>query len=149
MAHSGDGPFIDMMGGSKYPKNEKDIYTILEKMSSHASFCLSGGTVDLLKDNTIGAVKTAIKEVVKDDADDYFVLVLSDANVHQYNITSKDIVTSIRSDSRVNAYMLFIGNISDQADRLLEGLPGNAFVCLDNSKLPRIIKSMFTSSMLK
>ena len=40
-------------------------------MSEHAKYCLSG-------DNTLKAIKEAIKNVVADKGDDYFVLVLSD-----------------------------------------------------------------------
>ena len=92
---------------------------------------------------------SAAKEIVKTDADDYFVLVLSDANLHQYNIKPVDIRNALRSDQRVNAHMIFIGNISDQADRLLEGMPGTAHICLDNKTLPRIVRSIFTAAMLQ
>ena len=59
---------------------------MLNRMLNHASYCISG-------DNTVQAVTTAIKDVVKEEADDYFVVVLSDANLHQYNISPTTIAS--------------------------------------------------------
>ncbi|KAI8912686.1 AAA domain-containing protein [Gorgonomyces haynaldii] len=140
--HSGDGPQTDFLEKNKYPKNEKDIFTVLNKMMAHASYCMSG-------DTTLQAVTTAMKDVTKEEADDYFVVVLSDANLQQYNISTASIGQALKADPRVTAFMIFIGNLSSQAERLASGLPGNAFICLDNKDLPRIIQSMFVSSLLK
>ncbi|KAJ3126154.1 von Willebrand factor A domain-containing protein 8 [Physocladia obscura] len=82
--HSGDGPNAEFVLERKYPKNEKDMFGILNKMSNHAKFCISG-------DTTIAAVETAIKEIAKEEADDYFVLILSDANITQYNIRPEEL----------------------------------------------------------
>ena len=140
--HSGDGPDIVFVQEGKYPKNEKEIFMIVKKMSAHAAYCISG-------DNTILAVTTAIKNVTKEEADDYFVLVLSDANLHQYNISTETISAALNSDKRVNASMIFIGNVSDQASRLMQGLPGHAHVCLNNKELPKVMKTIFLNSMIK
>ena len=45
--------------------------------------------------------------------------------------------------------MIFIGNLASQADRLAAGLPGNAFICLDNKDLPRILRKIFVESIIK
>lgn len=81
--HSGDGPEIQMFE-SKPPVNEAEMYKVLTKMQSHAKYCMSG-------DNTLNAIISSIKNITKKEADEYFVLVLSDANLHQYNIDPKDI----------------------------------------------------------
>jgi hypothetical protein len=44
-----------------------------------------------LLDNTLGAAAHSVKEIVTEDGDDYFVVILSDANIAQYNIHPKDI----------------------------------------------------------
>lgn len=44
-----------------------------------------------LIDNTVSATAYAIKDIVKEEADDYFVVVLSDANIQQYSINPEDI----------------------------------------------------------
>ncbi|TPX32182.1 hypothetical protein SmJEL517_g04613 [Synchytrium microbalum] len=140
--HSGDGPDIEFVSEGKYPKNEKEQFQIIAKMNAHSQYCLSG-------DNTILAATTAIKNVVKEEGDDYFVLVLSDANIAQYNISPAAIGKALKADDRVNAYMVFIGTIGDQATTLMKAAPGSSFVCFDNKDLPKIIKSMFLSSLLK
>ncbi|KAJ3293424.1 hypothetical protein HDU79_000368, partial [Rhizoclosmatium sp. JEL0117] len=107
--HSGDGPNISFIEEHKYPKDEKDMFGVLGKMSTHAKFCLSG-------DNTVAAVDSVINDVVKDEADDYFALVLSDANITQYNIHPEYHIAALSQNDKVNAYIIFIGSIKDQAD---------------------------------
>lgn len=48
-------------------------------------------------DNTLGATAHSIKQVVEEEGDDYFVVVLSDANITQYNIHPKDIAKGINN----------------------------------------------------
>ncbi|TPX40629.1 hypothetical protein SeLEV6574_g06527 [Synchytrium endobioticum] len=140
--HSGDGPDIEFVAQGKYPKNEKEQYQIIAKMKAHSQYCLSG-------DNTILAATTAITNVVKEEGDDYFVLVLSDANLAQYNIKPQAITKALKADDRVNAYMVFIGSIGEQAQTLMKAAPGSSFVCFDNRDLPKIIRSMLLSSLLR
>ena len=89
-------------------------------------------------DNTLGAVSHSVKEIVKEEADDYFVVVLSDANITQYNIHPNDIargkvillfvleliltrffigISVLKADDRVTAQMIFIGSLQDQAEK--------------------------------
>ncbi|RUP51712.1 LOW QUALITY PROTEIN: hypothetical protein BC936DRAFT_146400 [Jimgerdemannia flammicorona] len=140
-------------------------------------------------DNTLGAASYAVKNIVKEEADDYVVIVLSDANITQYNIKPHDIarmdgnsfrrfadpeydalrgnnnVTSqhnfittlpvlitflvLKSDERVTAQMVFIGSLEDQAEQLKKALGSHAHICKENKELPKIMKSIFLSSMLK
>lgn len=75
--HSGDGADIVFVEEGKYPRNEKDMFMILTRMNQHAQYCLSG-------DHTLAAASSAIQKIKKGtEADDYFVLVLSDANLAQ------------------------------------------------------------------
>ncbi|KAJ3063601.1 von Willebrand factor A domain-containing protein 8 [Podochytrium sp. JEL0797] len=140
--HSGDAANIDFIQERKYPKDEKDMFGVLGKMSSHAKFCLSG-------DNTVAAVETVIKDVAKEDADDHFALILSDANITQYNIHPEVLAKALSKNDKVNAYIIFIGSIKDQAELLAKAMPGHAFVCLDTKDLPKILKTIFVNSMLK
>ena len=78
-----------------------------QTIQAHASY----------KDNTLGAVSFAIQDIVKEDADDYFVVILSDANIAQYNIHPDDIAKALKADDRVTAQMVFIGSIQDQAEQ--------------------------------
>ncbi|KAI9354986.1 AAA domain-containing protein [Pilaira anomala] len=140
--HSGDGANIEFVVPGKYPKTEKEAFEVISKMKAHSQYCLSG-------DNTLGAASHSMKEIVKEESDDYFVVILSDANIQQYNIHPNDIARILKSDDRVTAQMIFIGSIQDQAEKLKEALGSHAHICTENKELPKIIKSLFLSSMVK
>ncbi len=90
-------------------------------------------------DNSVAGLRTAVREIVKNDADEYFVFLLSDANLDQYNIKASDFTALINGDRRVNVYILFIGTLGDQAKRLTEELPpGHVFICLETSDIPKV-----------
>lgn len=114
-------------------------------MHAHSQFCMSG-------DHTLPATVTAISELSKmsEDHDESFVIVLSDANFDRYGISPRSFAKILTKNDQVNAFAIFIGSLGDQADRLAKNLPsGKAFVCLDTKKIPEILKTIFTSTMLK
>ncbi len=51
-------------------------------MLAHSQFCSSG-------DHTFEATKFAIQEIGKEEADDYFVICLSDANFDRYGLSPR------------------------------------------------------------
>lgn len=141
--HSGDSSSMPFVKEDQYPKNEKERLAVVKRMTAHANYCLSG-------DSTLQGIELAIREIVKEPADEYFVMILSDANLDQYNIKPADIAKALKADERVNAYILFIGTIRDQAEKLMRSLPaGHAFVCLDTKDIPKVMQRIFTSTMLK
>ncbi|CAG8614734.1 10142_t:CDS:10 [Funneliformis caledonium] len=142
IGHSGDGPNIEFVKEGQYPRTEKESLKILNQMFNHSQFCLSG-------DNTVSATAHAVKDIVKEDADDYFVVVLSDANIQQYRINPEDISKVLKSDERVTTSIIFIGSLADQAEQLKKYLGNKAHICMDNKDLPKIMKSIFLASMLK
>ncbi|KAI9253809.1 AAA domain-containing protein [Phascolomyces articulosus] len=142
IGHSGDGANIEFVVPGKYPKTEKEEFEIINKMRAHSQYCLSG-------DNTLGAASHSVKEIVKDEGDDYFVVILSDANITQYNIHPNDIARVLKADDRVTAQMIFIGSLQDQAERLKQALGSQAHICSENKDLPKIMKALFLTSMLK
>ena len=83
--------------------------------------------------------------------DESFVVVLSDANFDRYGISPTNFGKILnRHSDEVSAYAIFIGSLGDQADRLAKKLPvGKAFVCLDTKRIPEVLKTIFTSTMLK
>lgn len=68
------------------------------------------------------ATRTAIEQVTKNMGDDYFVIVLSDANFSRYGIKPKHFAALMNSDPRVNVYAIFIGSLGDQAKRYASGI---------------------------
>lgn len=82
----------------------------LQTLQAHAQFCISG-------DHTLEATKHAIEEISKEEADEHFVIVLSDANLDRYGIRPKQFADILTSNEDVNAYVIFIGSLGDQATR--------------------------------
>ena len=79
-------------------------------MIAKSQHCWSG-------DHTVEATRAAIQQITKEAADDYFVIVFSDANFSRYAIKPRDFAALMNSDPRVNVFALFIGSLGDQAKR--------------------------------
>ncbi|XP_058132611.1 von Willebrand factor A domain-containing protein 8 [Dasypus novemcinctus] len=140
--HSGDDYNIDLVPINKIPKDNKQRLEILKTMHAHAQFCMSG-------DHTLQGTEHAIKEIVKEEADEYFVIVLSDANLSRYGIHPAKFAQILTSNPQVNAFAIFIGSLGDQATKLQRTLPaGRSFVAMDTKDIPQILQQIFTSTML-
>ena len=81
-----------------------------QTLHAHSQFCISG-------DNTLEATEHAIKTITEVEADEHFVIVLSDANLARYGISPKHLSDALTADEDVNAYVIFIGSLGDQANR--------------------------------
>ena len=57
------------------------------------------------------------QNIKDDEADEYFVIVLSDANLQRYGIPPSMLTDVLNSDEEVNSFVIFIGSLGDQADR--------------------------------
>merc|ERR1719464_1745928 len=136
VGHSGednDVPFVPIL---KAPENDMERLKVMKEMMAHSQFCMSG-------DHTLSASVLAINEagLVADD---------SDANFDRYGIRPESIGKILNRNENVNAYMVFIGSLGNQADQISKRLPsGKSFVCLDTKKLPEILQTIFTAAMLK
>ncbi|XP_054715582.1 von Willebrand factor A domain-containing protein 8-like [Uloborus diversus] len=142
VGHSGEDYNIDFSQFDKPPKNNKERLEILKKMYLHSQFCMSG-------DNTLPATEHAIRTITDQEADEYFVIVLSDANFDRYGILPSTFSALLTSNPKVNAFAIFIGSLGNQAHVLSKQLPaGRAFVCFDSADLPQILQKIFTSALL-
>uniref|UniRef100_A0A7M4DXF6 von Willebrand factor A domain-containing protein 8 n=1 Tax=Crocodylus porosus TaxID=8502 RepID=A0A7M4DXF6_CROPO len=142
VGHSGDGFNIALVGSDKVPKNNKQRLEILKIMHAHAQFCMSG-------DHTLEGTEHAVREIAKEDADECFVIVLSDANLERYGIPPARLAQALTINPQVNAFAIFIGSLGDQADRLQRTLPaGRSFIAMDTKQIPQIMQQIFTSTML-
>ncbi|XP_014326008.2 von Willebrand factor A domain-containing protein 8 [Xiphophorus maculatus] len=142
VGHSGDSYDIELVPADKMPKNDKQRLKVLKTMHAHAQFCMSG-------DYTLEATEASIKELAREEADEHFVVVLSDANLERYGIRPERFAQVLTSDPQVNAFAIFIGSLGDQAERLQKTLPaGRSFVAMDTKQIPQILQQIFTSTML-
>ncbi|XP_023941851.1 von Willebrand factor A domain-containing protein 8 [Bicyclus anynana] len=143
LAHSGEEHALELVRVGRVPESEKERLQIIRTMHAHAQFCWSG-------DNTLAATKHAISTLANEDADEAIVLILSDANLRRYGIAPEHLGTILTSDPRVQAHVIFIGSLGDEANTLLRKLPvGHAHVCMEVSSLPHIMQQIFASSLLQ
>jgi len=141
VGHSGDHPEIPLVDYGKPVNSVKDRLKIFEKMTAHSQYCGTG-------DFTVEATKMAIENVLKEDADDYFVFVFSDANLARYGINPDDLGKELIREPLVNSYVIFIASFVNEAERIMKELPtGKAFVCLDPSNLPFTFKQTFSTAI--
>ncbi|KAJ3068065.1 von Willebrand factor A domain-containing protein 8, partial [Rhizoclosmatium hyalinum] len=141
VGHSGDSPCIPLVDKGKPPQNEMDQMKVLQNMNANAQFCWSG-------DNTVNALQRAITDLAKeaDEADECHVILLSDANLRRYGITASELGRVMESNERVNAAVVFIGSLGNEAAKLVSELPrGKAFLAMDTSKIPSIMKELFSA----
>lgn len=136
VGHSGNGPEILFVDFGQAPRGRVQRAQVVSQMMSASAIAASG-------DSTIEAIEAAVKRVAAQEADDYLVFAVSDANLGGYGITPEMLRRSLTSDTKVTACAIFIAE-RDAADMLSSALPaGRGFVCLDVEKLPNILKEVF------
>ncbi|GFR87627.1 von Willebrand factor A domain-containing protein 8-like [Elysia marginata] len=153
--HSGETYVEQFVHKDRPPKNNRERLNVLKLMLAHSQFCISG-------DHTLEAAshhtrELAAEEEKGEEADERFLLLLSDANFDRYGIRPErfgQILTGggtggAGNGADVNAYAIFVGSLGDQAVRLNKQLPsGHSYVCMDTKNLPLILQQIFTSGML-
>ena len=83
---------------------------LFQAMIAESQYCWSG-------DNTMEATRAAIQQISKEPADEYFVIVFSDANFSRYGIRPSHFASLMNSDPRVNVFAIFVGSLGDKAKR--------------------------------
>ena len=96
----------------------------------------------------IAAAQHAIKEVTNEQADDWFVFVISDANLDQYGVSASALNKIIYSEPRVHTYFIFLAG-GQRTQSIISQLPvGHGYALLDTGKLPTVFKQIFSQNML-
>lgn len=140
MGHSGDSPEIPFVEFGTPPANRKERLKVLQRMVAHSQYCMSG-------DHTVEAIDKAVQLAVDQEGDDYYVFVVSDANLERYGINPRRLGRQLITDPRVKAHAIFIASFADEAARIMKELPsGRSHVCLNTTELPRTFKKIFTSA---
>ena len=142
VGHDGESAVIPFVEFGASPTSPADRWNVIEGMMWNATTCQSG-------DNTLAATEHAIMEVQKEAADEYFVFVLSDANLMAYGVSPSCLGDIVRSQPTVNSFVIFIAG-ETTGKHLIQGLPlGHGAVCTDTVKLPGLFKNFFRASLLK
>ena len=143
IGHSGDNRYIPLSLGENPPSNDKDRYKVLQQTASYPQFCFPG-------DYTIEATRECIRRLAaEEEADERFLIVLTDANLDRYGIPIKTLRDSLDLDKSVNTCVVAIGSLGDQAQRMKDGLPaGRSFIVEDTSEVPKVLRTFFQSTVL-
>jgi MoxR-like ATPase len=140
VGHSGDSAAIPLVPAGQPPAHEGARWQVVQRMIAHTQYCSSG-------DNTLEALASAIAALAPVPADEHIVVLLSDANLGRYAIGADEMRTAMERDPRVATYVIFIGSLGEQAQRLVEQLPaGRAFLCMDPSTLPAVFQHILAHS---
>merc|ERR1712039_547667 len=105
----------------KPPSSAKEQLALVRRMAAHAQYCHKG-------DHTLEATDIAIKDVVKVPADEYFVFIVSDADLARYGITPESWNKILMQNQNVSAYALLISSNTNESEQIRAGLaPGHGF----------------------
>ena len=79
-------------------------------MEAHSQFCWAG-------DNTLAALRRGMEDVEKVEADERFLILLSDANLERYGISVRNMRDALTKEDNTSASVIFIGSTGSQAQR--------------------------------
>ncbi|TKY88244.1 hypothetical protein EX895_002954 [Sporisorium graminicola] len=169
VGHSGDLDMIPLVQVGHMPKTDGDMYRILRAIVSHTQYCDSGDNTLKCIEKSIRQVKRPLKTdpdhqdvhidastatglnapIVEEDPstspmDDYFVIVLSDANLSRYGITHHRLAQLLRLDPQVKTSLIFIDK-GTEAQYLARQLPTQTHVARETKDIPRILSNILTS----
>jgi len=135
--HSGDSPEIPLVMTHQAPLELKDRVKVVEKMDMIPQYTFAG-------DYTVEAIEKASQEVAKFDADDWFVVTVTDANFGRYNITPEYITQTMAKLPRVNNAVLCLGDGLEVA-QLAQRFPKTFFRVQNTVDIPNILRSILSS----
>ena len=171
VGHSGDEDMIPLVEVGRMPKTDGDMYRILRAVVSHTQYCDSGDNTLKCIEKSIRQVKRPLATdphhasspvkvdittatgvaapIVEEDPstspmDDYFVIVLSDANLSRYGITHQRLAQLLRLDPQVKTSLIFIDK-GHEALHLAKQLPTQTHVARETKDIPRILSNILTS----
>ncbi|TFK71122.1 hypothetical protein BDN72DRAFT_838036 [Pluteus cervinus] len=135
--HSGDGPNIALVEADKPPTELRDRWKILEKMNMIPQYTFSG-------DHTVDAIIKGVTEVGKYDADDWFVIIITDANFSRYQITPEEVTGAMNRDPKVQTALICIGE-GAEAVWIPKSLPRRGFRVKNTADIPVVLRSILTT----
>lgn len=141
VGHSGTSASVPLVAFGNPPRTKEDRSVVVQKIYDHSRSTSSG-------DKSLEAAARATVEVTKEDADDYLVFLMSDANIGRYGISPAAINLALKGDGRSNGYCLFIAE-PEAAEWLVKELPlGKAHALMDLDQLPQTFKEIFSNAAL-
>ncbi|RDB28140.1 von Willebrand factor A domain-containing protein 8 [Hypsizygus marmoreus] len=135
--HSGDGPDIPLVEADKPPTELRDRWKVVEKMAMIPQYAFAG-------DYTVEAIEKGVNEVGKYDADDWFVIAITDANFGRYQITPEDLTRAMNRNPKVHTALVCIGE-GAEASWITKRLPGRGFRVTNTADIPTVLRSILST----
>ncbi|PPQ92175.1 hypothetical protein CVT25_008949 [Psilocybe cyanescens] len=135
--HSGDGPDITLTEAGKPPTDLKERWKVTEKMYMIPQYAFAG-------DFTVEAITKGVTEIAKYDADDWFVIAITDANFGRYQITPEELTRAMRHNPKVNTALICIGE-GAEASWITKSLPGRGFRVANTGDIPNVLRSILST----
>lgn len=136
VGHSGDGPCTPFVDYGAPPKDSTERLQVIQRMAAHTQYCQSG-------DTTVEAAAAAVDEVLAHDADERFVILVSDANLERYGILPEDLRDALCSKGGVEGHAVFLSSLRDEAESIRRALPlGCGHICLSAADVPRTFREI-------
>jgi len=135
--HSGDSPTIPLCEVNEPPTELRERWKLVEKMAMVTQYAFSG-------DYTVEAIEKSVEEVAKYDADDWFVIAITDANFGRYFITPEDLKRVMNKDKKVHTALICIGDGAEQG-WVTKALPGRGFRVSKASDIPNVMRSILST----
>ncbi|KAI0703059.1 AAA domain-containing protein [Cytidiella melzeri] len=137
VGHSGDSPDIKLVEAHHPPADLRDRWKILEKMELTTQYSFAG-------DYTVEALNHAVTEVAKFDADEWFVIAITDANFGRYNISPQQLKRAMAMHPKVKTALICIGE-GAEATWIPKQLPGSGFRVGNTAEIPAVFKSILST----
>ncbi|GAA5867426.1 hypothetical protein JCM1840_002135 [Sporobolomyces johnsonii] len=139
VGHSGEEAVIPLVEDGTLPAHAGDRFRIIQKMSLIPQYCWPG-------DHTVEAMEKAVDAVAEADADDYFVITITDANFDRYGITAEDLRRALNRHAKVKSNLVAIGE-GGECEWLPKALPGQAFRVKETSDIARTLRSILSQML--
>jgi hypothetical protein len=137
--HSGENAKHVMTTMEKPPTTIGAEWKVIRDCDSIQSLTMSG-------DSSIEAITLACRDITKKEADDYFVIAFSDANVQRYGITIPVLEKAMTSNEKVKCAMICLDR-GEEGKELARKMPGRAYQVSDMKALPQVLSSILTSML--
>ncbi|KZT28299.1 hypothetical protein NEOLEDRAFT_1129681 [Neolentinus lepideus HHB14362 ss-1] len=135
--HSGDSPVIPLVESDKPPKEMHERWKVVQKMDMTTQYSFAG-------DYTVEAIEKSVLEVGKFDADDWFVIAITDANFERYGIKPEDLKNAMNRNPKVHSALICIGE-GAEAKWIPRYLQGRAFRVSNAADIPNVLRSILST----
>ncbi|KZT64100.1 hypothetical protein DAEQUDRAFT_679169 [Daedalea quercina L-15889] len=134
---SGDSPVIPLVESDRLPSEIKDRWKVVEKMELVTQYAFAG-------DYTVEAIENAVNEVAKFDADDWFVITITDANFARYGISEEYLHRVMTRQPKVHTALVCIGE-GAEALWIPKKLQGKGFRVTNTADIPVVLRSILST----